>query len=299
MRFVFPTAVVPGDLIAVVAPSSSFPRDSFWAGLAWLRARYRVQMRSDILSLDAYLAGDDARRGEELARAMRDPEVRAIVAARGGYGAMRLLDALPWDAFVASPKWLVGFSDITALHVELWKRGVASIHGPHVNGLGKPRPRTRASWLAALERPSATRKWSGLRVLRGGEASGVLVGGNLAMLEAMAAGRGLAVPEGAVVVLEDVGERPYRVDRMLTALRLGGHFSRVSAIVLGEFTDCDPGADGRRVEEVLEERTRSLGVPVYAGAPFGHGDVNDAFVLGARGTVEAGTLTMHPYLPEG
>jgi muramoyltetrapeptide carboxypeptidase len=291
VRFVFPPEVRAGDLVAVVAPSSPFGLDDFWRGLAWLRDRYRLVARTSILSRSAYLAGDDERRTSELASAMQDPEVRAIVAARGGYGATRILDALPWDAFAASPKWIVGFSDVTALHATAWSRGIATIHGPHVTGLGHDAtPWLRACFLAALERPRARRVWESLRVVRGGEARGPLVGGNLALVESMAAAGRLVVPEGAILALEDVTERPYRVDRMLTALRLGGHLARVGAMVFGGFTQCEPGADGRGIDEVLEERTRELGVPVVCDAPFGHGARNDAFVLGAQATLRDGTV---------
>lgn len=296
MRFAYPPAVAPGDLVAVVAPSSPFAMEEFWRGLAWVRDRYRVRATAGVLARNAYLAGDDDRRSRELARAMIDGEVKAILAARGGYGATRILETLPWDAFAASPKWIVGFSDITALHLEAARRGVASIHAPHVTGLGREAtPSTRAAWLAALERPTAPSVWRGLSVVHAGSragagaaharAEGPLVGGNLALVEAMAAAGRLVIPEGAVLVLEDVTERPYRVDRMLTSLRLGGHLARASAIVLGGFTQCEAGPDGRAVEEVLAERTRDLGIPVLAGAPFGHGPRNDAFVLGANARV--------------
>jgi muramoyltetrapeptide carboxypeptidase len=107
-----------------------------------------------------------------------------------------------------------------------------------------------------------------------------VVGGNLALVAAMAAGGALVVPDKAIVVLEDVTERPYRVDRMLTSLLLGGHLARASAIVFGAFTQCEPGPDGVTVDEVLRERTSGLGVPVVAGAPFGHAAPNFAFPLG-------------------
>jgi muramoyltetrapeptide carboxypeptidase len=273
---------VAGDAIAVVAPSSPFPRDELWPGLAWLRARYRVRLASGALSRQAYLAGDDARRGEELRRVMIDDEVKAIVAVRGGYGALRLVDELPWERLSERPKWVVGFSDITALHGMAWRAGVASVHAPNVTGLGRDATvSVRASWLAALERPRSIRSWTGLRVLRTGEASGVLVGGNLALVHAMAAAGRLSIPDGAVLVLEDVSEAPYRLDRMLTSLELGGYLRRISGLVFGGFADCRPRADGRTADDVLEERTRHLRVPVLAGAPFGHGPRNEAFVLGA------------------
>jgi muramoyltetrapeptide carboxypeptidase len=282
-----PPPLVPGDRVAIVAPSSPFAHDELWRGLAWLRIRYRLRIGAGVLARDGYLAGSDARRAEELARALRDPDVKAIVAARGGYGAMRILDELPWDDLVSHPKWIVGFSDVTALHVMAWRFGVASVHAANVTGLGRSTtPAMRAGWLASIERPTAARSWAGLRVLHPGQARGPLVGGNLALVQAMAAAGRLVVPRGAVVALEDVTESPYRVDRMLTALRLGGHLAQASALVFGGFDQCPPGPDGRTVEEVLEERTRGLGVPVLAGAPFGHGARNEAFVLGSPARVE-------------
>jgi muramoyltetrapeptide carboxypeptidase len=276
----FPPPLAPGDAIAVVAPSSPFPRDELWRGLAWLRARYRISMSAGALARDGFLAGADARRTDEMRRAMLDDDVKAIIAARGGYGALRLIDDLPWTTFAARPKWLVGFSDITALHAIAWRSGVASVHGPNVTGLGRD-PAARSWWLAALERPTSSRAWVRLRVLRAGEARGLLVGGNLSLLHTMAAAGRLTIPEGAVLALEDVSEAPYRLDRMLTSLRLGGHLDRVSGVLLGGFDLCEARGDGRTADEVLEAFARRLSVPVLAGAPFGHGLCNEAFVLGA------------------
>jgi muramoyltetrapeptide carboxypeptidase len=284
----FPPPLAPGDAIAVVAPSSPFPRDELWRGLAWLRCRYRIRMGVGALARDGYLAGDDARRTAELTRAMLDDEVRAIVAARGGYGALRLIDALPWARFAARPKWLVGFSDITALHAMAWRAGVASVHGPNVTGLARRDTVARASWLAALERPTGSRSWTRLQVLRDGEARGPIVGGNLTLVHAMAAAGRLVIPDGAILALEDVSEPPYRLDRMLTSLAVGGHLDRVSALVLGGFDACDPRPDGRTAEEVLDERCGRLGIPILAGAPFGHGARNEAFVVGADVLVRPG-----------
>ncbi len=117
-----------------------------------------------------------------------------------------------------------------------------------------------------------------------------MVGGNLALVHALAAAGRLRIPEGAVLALEDVTEAPYRVDRMLTSLRLGGYLARVSAVVLGGFDRCAPGTDGRTVEDVLEDRLGDLGVPVVAGAPFGHGARNEAFVLGKDVQLDGPTL---------
>jgi len=289
--FAIPPPLAPGDTVVVVAPSSPFPRDELWRGLAWLRSRYRVRIAPGVFERDGYLAGADERRREELARALSDPDAKAVVAVRGGYGALRVVDEVGWDALVRKPKWVVGFSDITALHAMAWRAGVAAVHGPNVTGLSLAAPPSvRAAWLAALERPTAPRVWRGLRVIHAGQARGPLVGGNLAMIHAMASAGRLLVPDGAVLALEDVTEAPYRVDRMLTSLHLGGHLARVSAIVFGGFDRCSPGPDGRTIDEVLEERTRSLGVPVLGQAPFGHGRINEAFVIGMTALVRDGEM---------
>jgi muramoyltetrapeptide carboxypeptidase len=286
---VFPPPLRAGDRVVVIAPSSPFDPQVFLRGLAWLRDRYRVAWLPDVLARTGYLAGSDARRAAELARALADREARAVFCARGGYGATRILADVPWNALRASPKWIVGFSDVTALHLEACAQGVASLHAAHVTAYGAPDVRVRAGLLAALER-GVCRGFRALKVLHSGAgtgacARGVACGGNLALVEAMAAAGRLRLPEGAVLFLEDVTERPYRIDRMLTSLALGGHLARAVAVVFGDFDRCDPGPDGVPVEEVLIDRTRALGVPVLAGASFGHGAVNDPLLLGADVTV--------------
>jgi muramoyltetrapeptide carboxypeptidase len=290
----FPPPLLPGDAIAVVAPSSPCSREKLLRGLAWLRSRYRILMSPGVFARDAYLAGDDAHRATALARALADRDVKAIVAACGGYGSLRLLADLPWDTLSSRPSWIAGYSDITALHASAWRVGVASVHAPNVVDLGAAAsaagPAARAAWLAALERPVRSRAWRGLRVIHGGQARGVLVGGNLSLIHALATAGRLAIPPQAVVVLEDVDEAPYRVDRMLTSLILGGHLSHASALVFGGFDRSTPGPAGRSVDEVLDERSRLLGIPVLAGAPFGHGSANEAFVLGSDVQVREGAV---------
>jgi muramoyltetrapeptide carboxypeptidase len=290
-----PPPLAPGDLIVVASPSSPPSRDELWRGLAWLRARYRIRMLPGALERDGYLAGDDDRRRDELAGALVDDDVKAIVATRGGYGAVRIAGRVPWTALAQRPKWIVGFSDVTALHAMAWRAGIASIHAPNVTNLGTDTSvKTRAAWLASIERPGAPRAWRDLRVVRSGRATGPIVGGNLALVHALAAAGMLKIPIGSVLALEDVTEAPYRVDRMLTSLVLGGHLARVSAIVFGDFARCPPGSDGRTVEDVLDASTRALGIPVLANAPFGHARHNEAFVLGAVVCVENGGVHWTP-----
>jgi muramoyltetrapeptide carboxypeptidase len=287
----FPAPLRPGDSIAVVAPSGAFDRASAERGIAWLEKRYRVRYRASMFSSLGYLAGSDQRRIAELNVALASG-ARAIVAARGGYGLSRIAHLVDWGRREHDPPWIVGFSDLTVLHVEAWRRRIASVHGPMVCSLGRASDEARRQWIETLEHPMGERTWSGLSTWRRGHASGTLVGGNLAILHACAAASRLRIPKGAIVLLEDIGERPYRVDRMLTNLITGGHFAEASAFAIGDFTDCDAGRDGTTVEAVLRERLGALGVPVIAGLPVGHGAQNDALVLGRRAEIRASSLSL-------
>jgi len=290
-----PAPLCPGDLISVVAPASGFNALLGWRGLGFLAERYRVRFDRNMFEKRGYLAGSDDRRRDELARALSDPSVRAIVCARGGYGVSRIVADLPWEAFAKHPKWIVGFSDITALHVEATRLGVGSVHAPHLNSLGQSDARGRNAWLDALEMPERPRSYV-LQAIASGEARGPLVGGNLTVLHACAAAGRLALPRGCVLFLEDIGERPYRIDRVLTTLVQGSHLRGVAGVVLGDFTECFPGPDGVTIEAVLRERLGSAGIPVASGLPAGHGDRNDPLVLGRiaelRVTADRGTLTL-------
>lgn len=284
---IFPPPLCPGDVIAVVAPSSPFEHVLAWRGLGWLSERYRLRFTRGLFTRAGYLAGADERRRDELVAALADPEVKAVLAARGGYGASRFVHTIDWSTLAARPRWVMGFSDVTAIHVEASRVGVASIHGPHLTSVGRADRPARQTLVRALEDPLGERAYEGLTVVAEGVAEGPLFGGNLTILHACAAAGRLAVPDGAVLLLEDVTERPYRVDRVLATLDAGGYLDRVAGVVLGDFTQCDPGPDKVTVETVLRRALSGRGVPVVSGVPVGHGARNDAVVLGARARVEA------------
>jgi muramoyltetrapeptide carboxypeptidase len=286
--------LTPGARIYAVAPSSPFPRDEFERGVQRLQQRYQVRFDPAIFTRSGYLAGDDARRLGELHAALHDDSVDAIVAARGGYGAARLLDRVDVASIARKPKLLVGFSDVTALHA-LWARaGVGSLHGMMLAALGRAGDARVQQWIAAVEGalPAPLTGLRSIGALRA-RASGILVGGNLAVLTALIGTPYLPPLDGCVLFLEDVGERPYRVDRMLTTWQLAGLLHTPAAIVLGGFHDCAPNADGVTIDDVLHERLGALDVPVLAGVPVGHGDDSRELPLGARVHVDAarGSLT--------
>ncbi len=284
-----PPPLRDGDTVAVFAGSSPFDRALVLRGMAQLATRFRVVFEPSLFARRGYLAGSDERRRSELARWMTDDRVSALVAARGGWGLLRCVDGLPWDEFLRRPRWVLGFSDVTTLHLELSARGVASLHGPHVSALGPADAWTRARVFGALTAPHDPLRLEGV-AWRDGHARGPLVGGNLTLVHAHAAAGLLRLPDRAILLLEDVTERPYRIDRMLTALRAAGVFERVAGFALGEWTDCAPGRDGVTVEQVLREALEPLGKPIVAGLRIGHGRYNAPVVLGREHAVSGGAL---------
>jgi muramoyltetrapeptide carboxypeptidase len=250
-----------------------------------------------LFARSGFLAGADRRRLTELNLALRDPNARAIIATRGGYGLTRIAHAADVPAVRAAPKWLVGFSDITALHVEAARAGISSLHAANVASLGRGDEVARASFVTALEQPDAARRFMGLRCLRSGKATGPIFGGNLAVLFGCAAAGRLMVKPGSILLIEDIGEAPYRVDRMLSSLLASGALDQVAGVIAGDFVDAPPGKYGVPVEDVLSERLCTLGVPVVAGFPVGHGRHNvpvhlglPAELDGTSGTVRLGAL---------
>lgn len=275
-----PRALQAGSRVVAIAPSSPFDATAFEQGLAYLRERYRVDHRADVLARDGYLAGDDQRRLDELQAALDDASVEAIIAARGGYGATRLLDRLDLRPLLAHPKVLVGFSDITALHA-LWARvGLRSIHGPMVATLGKG-DAAGVHPLCALLEGHVPQALEGLACVNAGTTRGVLLGGNLTVLTALIGTPHMPSFDGAVLFIEDVTERPYRIDRMLTTWQQSGALRGVRGLAFGAFTACEPGLDGVTVERVLQDFARTLKVPTVMNVPAGHVDDNRPLPLGA------------------
>jgi muramoyltetrapeptide carboxypeptidase len=280
-----PPRLKPGDAVRVVAPAGPVPREEFEAGAALLAARY--QLRYDPATLfraEGFLAGPDEVRLAELVEAIRDPEVKAVVAARGGYGAARLLPRLDPALLREHPKPLVGFSDITALLAVAARAGVASVHGPVITQLPRLPEEDRAGLFGVLEAPGPGLLLSDLEAPVPGRVQGPLVGGNLEVFSRLIGTPHLPDLEGAVLFFEDLGERPYRVDRLITHLDLAGVFGAVSAVVVGDFSGCKEPATSKLVsptaEEVLLERLGRLAIPVAFGASIGHGTRNVAVPYG-------------------
>ena len=245
---------------------------------------------------EGYLAGSDERRLGELAAALADPDARAIVMARGGYGLLRLLPFIDAAALTARPRPIVGFSDGTALLAAAARAGVASIHGPVVTQLDNLATADRQALFEQLETPGPRVLLDGLEGLIPGRVRGPLLGGNLEVFSRLIGTPWLPDPTGAILFFEDLGERPYRIDRLLTHLDLAGVFGAVSGVVAGDFSGCrEPEAtraNSPTAEEVLVERLGRLPIPVAVGGAFGHGTRNRALPYGTLCELDTATGTL-------
>lgn len=292
-----PPALRPGDGISIVAPASPPRRSSTDAGLALLTAAgYRPKTYRDFCAADGYLAGTDEERAAELETAFADPDTSMVLAVRGGYGCGRILDRVDFSTLAARPKIVCGYSDLTALHAAIQGRAkLVSFHGPNlVGGLGRDADSTETERAAAAALFAGKRSAgddllgsdASIETITGGTVSGHLIGGNLAVLMSLLGTPDEPPFDGGVLLLEDTGEVPYRVDRLLTQLRTSGRLGRIAGAVLGYFSKAESDS-GPPVEEVLAEFFASLGVPVLAGVPIGHEHPNLVVPLGASVHLDA------------
>ena len=263
----------PGDRIAVVAPAGPAPLEELERGIAFLEKRGYVVARGAHLSgRRAYLAGTDAERAADLNAAIRDPRVRLVWCARGGYGTPRLLDRVDTRALRRDPKPLLGYSDATALH-EVWRRaGAPILYGPHVVELADRRAWDPRSLEAALHGRAIAVPIARRGVVREGRAAGPLLGGCLSLLVGLAGTPYEPPIDGAILFWEDLNEQPFRIDRMLTHLKNAGWLSRLSGMVVGRLRGCraqDPRLD-RSIRDILLDRLEGTRYPVAIDLPAGH-----------------------------
>lgn len=245
-----------------------------------------------------FLAAPDEQRLHDLNQAIRDPGIDAVWLLRGGYGTMRILDRVDWSALRDRPKPIIGFSDNTALHLAAFRAGVVSFHGPHSAADELPdfsvetlrRVVGRAEPAGVLPFPEGEHA----RTLVPGSAEGVLVGGNLSLLAALCGTAYALDCRGAILFLEEVGEPAYRLDRMLSQLRMCGSLDGVAGVVIGAFTESpdDEDPDLPSAPEVILDRLDGLGVPVAFGFPFGHISHNWTLPVGVRARLDASAATL-------
>jgi muramoyltetrapeptide carboxypeptidase len=273
-----PRALRPGDRVAVVAPASSFARAEFDAGIEELRRLgYEPVYDDSVFARARYTAGDAALRADAFRRAWNADDVAALIAVRGGYGSIQMLPLLDPADMRRRPKAFIGYSDNTSLLAWLTGAcGIVTFHGPMLEGrLARGESAyDRDSFTRVLTQPAAAGAITHpqLEVLRSGEASGLLVGGTLTnLLASLGTPYAFDPPAGHVLFIDEVGERPYRIDRMLTQLRQSGILARASAIVFGELPRCDePGPSGPSIKPVIADLLDGFPGPVLFGLPSGH-----------------------------
>lgn len=305
-----PPPLNAGDTVALVSPSGAID-DAF--GLQYAQEvlealGFKVKPGANYAQRRGHLAGTDAQRAGDLNAAFADRSVKGIVCVRGGSGAARVLPLLDYAAIRANPKVLLGYSDITALHNAILARaGLVTFHGPVGSGSWNRFNVDQFRRLfferelmdyrnAAREEDELVQRRNRTVTIVGGKVRGELVGGNLAVLTALAGSSYLPDFRGRILFLEDVSEAPYRVDRMFSTLKLMGALDSIAGFVFGQCTDCNPGGGygSLTLEQILDDHIRPLGIPAYRGAMIGH--IREQFILPVGGQVEldadAGTLRM-------
>jgi muramoyltetrapeptide carboxypeptidase len=306
VEMIYPKLLKAGDTVMFVAPAGPPKKDEVMRAKQRIEDRgYKVKMRDDLFAVEGYLAGTDERRAEELMEAFTDDDIDGVLCVRGGYGVMRILDRLDFDVIRENPKPLLGFSDITALHAALQRKaGLVSFHGPGpASGLGSEEGPTdftakyviRALELDdepayAIEVPESVSK---VDSYGSGKASGRLVGGNLSLISALEGTPYAINCRDAILLIEDVNEAPYRIDRMLAQLKLAGKLTEIRGAVLGQFTTEfvreDKLTDDARFDTngVLAQYFKDAGIPVLMNYPIGHHKQNATVPLGAQVEIDA------------
>lgn len=281
-----PLRLKKGDAVGIVAPASHFDLDTFQKGIAVLESMgFNAVLDDGLYEKENYAAGPDEHRADLINRYFTDERIKAVICARGGFGSIRILSLLDFQSIQANPKCFVGFSDITALLAVLSQQcGTTVFHGPNVTTLAKGTRKTRDSFFSALTSDTSIRiKAQRGIALRTGVAIGRVVGGNLTTLCHL-----LATPyqpdfTGRILLLEDTGEAPYRIDRMLTQMKLAGCFDGIVGLVLGTFRGC-----GKKDEiyRIIDEGFEAFGIPILTGLPIGHGQSNLMVPMGLTATMD-------------
>jgi muramoyltetrapeptide carboxypeptidase len=289
-----PATLRPGDLVAVVAPAAAIDPTTLATGVRALeRLGYRVRVGASVQRRNGYLAGQDAERARDVINAFVDPAVRAIIAARGGYGAGRLLPLLDLEIVRAHPKIFLGHSDLTFLLSHFSQQGeLVTFHGPMVSGLVAETDGAQ-QLVALLSGDRSTWKMSARDIVQPGIGEGVLTGGCLSVVVAMLGTPYELDTAGRLLLLEDVNEKPYRIDRMLTQLRHAGKLEEVAGVIFGEMTGCvaDP-REAFTVRDVIAQEFADAPYPVVIGLPTGHGEGGMTLPLGVRARLAGERLTL-------
>jgi muramoyltetrapeptide carboxypeptidase len=296
-----PKKLPPGGVIGIIAPAGPIADAAkVDSGARYLESLgYRVLLGKHLFERSGYLAGTDAGRAEDVNVMFSNKHVRAILCARGGYGSVRLLPLLNFPLIRRHPKILVGFSDVTSLQLALWKKcRLVTFHGPMLisDFSGLIHPSTEESFwrMVTSSRLPAPVKLTGT-VLRKGTAIGRILGGNMSLVASLAGTPYFPDFKGSLLFLEEIGEEPYRVDRMARQLSGAGVLGGAAGLIAGQFTDCAPEKPSSIPADcslVIAEAAREIAGPVIAGAAFGHVAEKITLPVGMRATLDAARMEL-------
>lgn len=287
-----PAAILPGGRIGIAAPASPFDRDLFFQGIEVIKQMgFEPVFAERIFLKTGYFAGTCQQRARELQDFFDAPDIQAVWCVRGGYGSMRLLDALDYERIEKHPKIFVGCSDITALLAALYhKCRMITFHGPMVASLARADSLTIESVVHSLSgKGIAEIKAVKGRVIRPGKAAGRVLGGNLSTLCHLLATPYFPDLTGKILFLEDIGEKPYRIDRMLTHMHMAGCFNSLAGLAAGSFTRCGSCWE---IDRIFTDIFGSGLFPVVTGFPAGHGMPNKTLPMGAVATLDSNTMAL-------
>jgi muramoyltetrapeptide carboxypeptidase len=282
-----PDFLKEGDSVAVFAISNSVSESDLKNGISVLESWGLKVLRSDNLyKVDGRYAGTQSERIEGLQKLVDNPNLKALIAARGGYGASQVIPYIDFSNFEKNPKWVVGFSDVTSFHAALNNKGIETIHGPMVNAMthAESVKSLRDALFGDLKKHTFTTNKHCVE----GEAEGRLVGGNLSIIYSLGGTFFDLNVRDAILLIEDVGESNYHIERMMINLKLSGKLECVKGVIVGDFTRTTQGVDDS-IEEIMERELSPLGIPVLYGANFGHDTKNLATYLGRKVKLEVGS----------
>jgi muramoyltetrapeptide carboxypeptidase len=287
-----PPRLQPGDQIGVISPAGPVTRSDLQAGLKTLESSgLRVLVAPHVYEKRGYLAGEDEARLTDLHAMFQDPDIAAIICARGGYGTLRLLDKIRYDLIEKNPKILVGYSDITALLIAIHaKTGLVTFHGPMVRELTRPKQRNWDSLFRLISSSQPIKiGLTGGSAFKTGKVAGPLIGGNLSLLCHLVGTPFLPSLDGCILFMEEKGEPLYRLDRMMTHLVLSGQLRRLSGLVVGEFEGC---GDQSSITQLVGEILLALEIPLATGLPAGHGLKNLTLPIGLMAELDTNLMTL-------
>lgn len=287
-KITIPKRLQKGQTVALISPGSYVNETKLERAIQNLESlELKIKLSKHIRKVRGYTAGTDQERLEDLHAAFQDDQVDAIWCARGGYGCTRLLPYLDYKMIRKHPKILIGFSDITALLNSIYQKScLQTYHGPVASSVFTPYVREQIQEILFEGKSVQILPQEGKQFSIGSKVknSGQVIGGNLTVLSAMAGTSHFPKSKGKILLLEDIGEKPYRIDRMLTTLRQCMPLKEVAGIILGQFTDCEAGENdlSLSLKETFQDRLSDLGIPVIGGFPFGHEEENGVIPIGGQ-----------------